>query len=161
MNQQYLKELLKYDPLTGVFTWNIKRGKMYPGKVAGYVNPLGYRIIMIDGSNYRAGRLAWLYMHGTLPDVVDHKKHWEKNNDRIDNLQPSSYKYNALNMPRRSDNTSGVVGVCRSKNRNNWTVQMWHNGKKLPSKDFKDFFEACCYRKSLENKYNFSPYHGK
>jgi hypothetical protein len=161
MNQKRLKDLLHYDPITGKFTWKVNHGHRRIGTEAGYVNDLGYRIIMIDYCNYRAGRLAWLYMYGVLPDVVDHKKHWEKSNDCISNLQPSSYQKNALNMPKRSDNTSGITGVCWHTSRKHWIVQIWVNKKKLPVQTFTDFFEACCCRKSLENKYGFSPYHGK
>lgn len=160
MNQQTLKHLLIYAPNTGVFTWKVPHGKMKPGTVAGYINNLGYRIIMLYGHNYRAGRLAWLYIHGYLPNIIDHTKHWEKSNDSINNLELSSYQDNAKNMPKRSDNTSGITGITWDKARKKWAVQ-FRSGSTKVSKRFIDFFEACCYRKSLEVQYNFSQYHGK
>lgn len=47
--QKTLKETLKYDPLTGHFTW-IKAisDKIKTGKRAGYTAPNGYRFIRIN-----------------------------------------------------------------------------------------------------------------
>ncbi|MFA6060809.1 MAG: hypothetical protein WC756_21610 [Taibaiella sp.] len=74
LTQEYLKSILHYDPDTGIFTWKERElysiGKMYKsqslntrfaGKKAGYVNKLGYVYIRIDGKDYLAHRLTFLY----------------------------------------------------------------------------------------------------
>jgi hypothetical protein len=49
-----LRELLDYDPATGVFTWRSPR-------------PSRYQLISVDGWTYQASRLAWLWMTGSWP----------------------------------------------------------------------------------------------
>jgi hypothetical protein len=66
-----LKESVSFDPDTGVFTW-IKTGRgVRTGKQAGSVDPKnGYRVIMINGVDYYAQRLAWFYVHGVWPKII-------------------------------------------------------------------------------------------
>jgi hypothetical protein len=48
MNQQRLKELLNYDPVTGVFTWRIESGSAHINTIAGVIKNNGYIKIGID-----------------------------------------------------------------------------------------------------------------
>ena len=59
ITQAKMKEVLHYDPLTGVFTWIVSRGFIKAGKVAG-----GAEAINFDGKRYSKKRLVWLYMTG-------------------------------------------------------------------------------------------------
>jgi len=66
LTQTRLKEILHYDPQTGIFTW-INSGK---GHVAGMVagtKVRGYLQIEADGKLYRGHIIAWLYMKGEFP----------------------------------------------------------------------------------------------
>lgn len=70
--QERIKELFHYDPETGVFTHKGKRrdwskAKKYGRIGAARIGSLGYALLMIDGSNYIAGPVAWCYMHGEWP----------------------------------------------------------------------------------------------
>lgn len=59
---------MDYDPCTGVFTWK-QTDVFHPrlkNKPAGYLKA-GYRQIEIDKEVYRAGHLAWLYVHRQWP----------------------------------------------------------------------------------------------
>jgi hypothetical protein len=119
LTQQHLKTILHYDPVTGVFTWNI-RPKQYIsiGSIAGYTRPDGYVDIKINNSNYKAHRLAWLYVHGNWPTCrIDHIDGNQSNN-RIANLRDASSSENAQNRKRKSvDNKSGYLGVSRKYNK--------------------------------------------
>lgn len=68
-----LRQILHYDPETGIFTWAKPRPKIRVGNQAGYIDKKGYRYTEIDGKGYFIHRLAWLYMTGTWPGgQIDH-----------------------------------------------------------------------------------------
>lgn len=54
-----LKQLLIYDPDTGLFVWRVSRGPNQAGDVAGTLIDNGYIHIGIDNKYYQASRLAW------------------------------------------------------------------------------------------------------
>ena len=125
MTPQRLRELLSYDPGTGVFVWRVDQGRVKSGAAAGDINTTGYRIIMIDGHNYRAGRLAWAISTGAWPTVlIDHKDR-DRSNDRLSNLREATFKQNAENMRR----PTGRTGVTWNKRRQQWQAKICHNYK--------------------------------
>lgn len=68
LTQENLKKLLHYDPDTGVFVWLSSGSGRKLGQPAGSAWNGGYRFIHIFGRDVQAARLAWLYVHGELPD---------------------------------------------------------------------------------------------
>ena len=52
MTQHRLKELLSYDPDTGIFTWNVCLGNARVGASAGAIKSNGYLIIGLDKKRY-------------------------------------------------------------------------------------------------------------
>ena len=63
LTQSKLKELLDYNPETGVFIWKVAppRKPSFVGKVAGCDSGRGHRIVKINQRIYFMHRLAWLY----------------------------------------------------------------------------------------------------
>lgn len=117
--QNRLKEMLIYYPETGIFIWNERRRGRKFGQIAGNLNKVsGYVCIVIDGNNYLAHRLAWLYVHGDFPSgeqsFIDHIN-GKKGDNRIVNLRKASHKENHRNKPITSNNSSGITGVTREK----------------------------------------------
>lgn len=112
LTQARLKELLSYDPLTGNFT-NLKSGKGRKpvGTVVGSPHKDGYVTSMIDGKNYMHHRLAWLYVHGVLPEADTYHRDGNRANNRLKNLRPAERYQNCQNAATRSDNLSGATGV--------------------------------------------------
>ena len=112
-----LRELLVYDPTTGIFTRSasvIGPGRKV-GRVAGSDNGQGYIKLAVDGRFYRAHRLAFLYMTGSWPlGEVDHINGVRSDN-RWGNLRDVSGADNTHNqrLPHKN-NTSGFLGVRRS-----------------------------------------------
>lgn len=129
LTQARLKELLHYDPETGQFTWLVDAGRAKADEQAGYLNPRGYRIIMIGGRNYRAARLAWLYVNGRFPaHLVDHRDR-VRSNDRIANLREATHKQNLENATRHRDASPGTVGVYWNALRKRWQAKIGHQHK--------------------------------
>jgi hypothetical protein len=106
-----LRELLNYDPATGIFTWKVNTYRKLKGKKAGSTASNGYWDIRIDRSLYKAHRLAWLYVHGRWPaDQIDHIN-GERADNRIENLRECSRAENMQNSPVRKDSQIGLKGV--------------------------------------------------
>lgn len=90
LTHERLKELLHYNPGTGVFTWLSHRSsRVRAGDVAGTVKPSGRRVIVIDKRDYFASRLAWFYVNATWPGVL-HCIDGDLDNLAIRNLAPAS-----------------------------------------------------------------------
>lgn len=122
ITQKELKELLDYNPTTGVFT-RIKQtsSRSLIGDVAGYVNSFGYRKIHLTKKGFKklycAHVLAWFYVYGVWPaSVIDHIDR-NKDNNAICNLRLATQTQNLANAKMWSTNTSGFRGVCRIKPR--------------------------------------------
>lgn len=133
ITQERLKELLHYDPNTGVFTWRIALGSRSAGSAAGCVwkgKCNKYIHVRIDRKLYYGQILAWLYMTGGYPpDEVDHKD-GDGLNNRWKNLRPASRFENMRNTRKRSNNTSGFKGVSYVKKHDRWTADIGHFGKR-------------------------------
>lgn len=111
-----LKEILSYDPETGVFVW-IKKpapraNRIKVGDIAGQNDPSGYIRISIDGKQYWAQRLALLYVNGQWPTGEADHMDGNRANNRIDNLRDVPKAMNVANKTRQSkNNTSSALGV--------------------------------------------------
>jgi len=161
LTQERLKELLDYDPETGVFTWLESRGSVTAGAVAGSRRKDGYRKIKINQKFYLEHRLAWLYVHGKFPlDQIDHIN-GVKDDNRLDNFREVDHRENQRNTKRHFDNASGVTGVCWNKAAGKWHSRITSATKLENLGYFDNFFEACCARKSAEKRYGFHPNHGR
>jgi len=116
LTAERLREVLDYDPATGLFRWRITNSNSRgAGKVAGSTKVRSYRQIQIDRRRYCAHRLAWLYMHGAWPSgELDHKN-CDSTDDRIANLRPASRQQNCANM--RAKNATGLKGIDRRLNK--------------------------------------------
>lgn len=140
MNAERLRQLLSYDPETGVFTWRIARGPVVAGSAAGF--PIGrYWMICVDGRDYSAHRLAWLHMHGHWPaEDVDHT-----NGDGLDNraanLREATRTENCCNTRRGSRNTSGEKGVSYWSKPEKWVAEVVLHGRRVHLSKH-DTFEA-------------------
>lgn len=161
ITQSELKELLHYNPETGVFTRIVNRSQnARKDDITGF-KQLGYLSVKINGKQYLLHRLAWLYITGEWPtEDIDHVDHIRDNN-RWNNLREVSRAENLKNQSMRKSNSSGITGVSWDKSRNRWKIQINLNGIRKTLARSKDFFESCCIRKSSENKYGFHENHGK
>lgn len=124
ITQEQLKEVLHYDPDTGVFTWTKEPGNgVQKDSIAGHVSSsTGYRGIFINRKRYRAGRLAWLYMEGYFPEnQIDHRNRI-RHDDRFHNLRHVTKQCNLRNSKVSEKNTSGIKGVTWNKAAKKWVA---------------------------------------
>jgi len=166
ITQARLKELLHYNPKTGVFTWKVSKGsRAKAGSDAGSSRKSKrtyYRQIKIDGVLHLSHRLAWLYVHGKFPDGdIDHEDgnglhNWMKN------LRDVTTRLNNKNMPLPRGNTSGVIGVSFDKQNGKWLAQIsTESGKKKNLGRFADINDAIAVRRAAEVKHGYHPNHGR
>ena len=105
----------------------------------------GYIIICYDGFYIFAHRLAFAIKSGFWPiEEVDHKNRIKSDNRWV-NLRTSTRLNNNINRGLRKDNSTGIAGVSK---RCSGAFRVRVDGVRLG--DYKDFFEACCVRKSAE-----------
>ena len=164
--QEELKANFNYDPDTGDFTWlNDRTGRwgIKAGDKAGSILKMkcGKRYVRLQTNRtyMMAHRAAFLYMEGWLPEEVDHDD-GDGTNNKWSNLKGSTRKLNALNLRKRSDNSSGVTGVTWQKDRNKWMAHIHIDNKMKNLGRFEDFDTAVSVRKEAERKYNFNTNHG-
>lgn len=150
MTQQRLKELLDYNPDTGVFTWKVSpRRGIHPGEVAGQAS----QKIRVDTVLYKASRLAWLYMTGHWPLCeVDHRNRNPQDN-RWENLRDVTGRVNSQNVGRKKNNTSGYIGVSWDKKYQKWAAYLMLDRKKIHLGYFKSKEDAAEARKKAESYY--------
>lgn len=155
LTQSRLRDLLDYNPDTGVFTWLQYRSQLAAiGMVAGRVNmTTGYVEIQVDGIRYKAHRLAWLYWHGVMPDKqVDHINSCRTDN-RITNLREATRSQNQQNTGLTKSNKSGRKGVYFRDGK--WQAQAQINGKKYHLGRHLTVDEASkAYEEFCKGKYN-------
>ena len=147
ITQSELKYKLHYNQDTGIFTW------IKSGKVAGFTRN-GYIIIGINQKEYRAHRLAWLYVYGKMPNkFIDHIN-LNKSDNTISNLREATISQNAMNVKLSSKNKSGYKGVSWNKEKNKWRVALKLNNKQKHFGYFNDLEFASLVAKEAIDKYH-------
>jgi hypothetical protein len=131
ITQERLKQLLHYDPDTGVFTRIQSNRADRLGKQPGSRNTKGHVQIRLDGTLYVAHRLAWLYTNGEFPvNQLDHID-GDKTNNKIANLREATNKQNQENVPLQVNNTSGYRGVSFDKRLKKFRAYVCHNRQQI------------------------------
>lgn len=150
LTQSALKEVIHYDPETGIFSRIIKNGT----KSAGSINKFGYICIGIKNKIYKAHRLAFLYMTGKFPLFdVDHIDGNRSNNKWV-NLRDAETLINCQNRrkPQKNSTSCGILGV--SLVGNSYVARITVNKKTLYLGSFKSSDSACQAYLTAKRKYH-------
>lgn len=120
LSAERLRELLHYDPETGVFARKVRASQQPAGARADIAmhgkRSIGYRCIKVRGHRFMAHRIAWAMHYGEWPGgCVDHIN-GDRSDNRIDNLRVVSAALNSQNQRSPHANSkTGVMGVHRDK----------------------------------------------
>ncbi len=129
---QRAREILHYDPETGIFTRKVRTAQRHQVGDRACGNPVkaGHLRVAFDGEKYLAHRLAWLYIYGEWPKkYIDHIN-GDPADNRIANLRDVSLKTNSENQRRcRRDNQAGVLGIHQAANGIDWVARIQIDGK--------------------------------
>jgi len=159
INAVTVRELLSYNPETGVFTWNQSVStQVNRGDVAGHVESNRYRRIQISGVRYLAHRLAWLVSHGEFPpDEIDHIN-GVRDDNRLSNIRLATKTQNQRNKALGRQNKLGVFGVRWKANGFEAFIKL--AGKNVYLGRYGNIFDAACARKTAEIEHGFDANHG-
>lgn len=130
LTQAKLRSVLHYDPVTGIFTYLVRRGfRVKVGDVAGALSSNGYVRLSVNYRRYYGQRLAWLYMTGEWPRrQVDHKNTIRSDN-RWTNLRPATNRLNNENRrAAHSSNITGFLGAGPTRN-GNYRARIYARGR--------------------------------
>lgn len=128
LTAERLREVLDYDPATGVMTW---RNTVKTRKTAGCKRRDGYVVIRIDDVLYYRHRLAWLYVFGIEPTYTIDHINGIQGDDRFDNLRDVPIAINSQNQRKASprNKSNGLLGVQR--NHGGWQGHITVKGKRM------------------------------
>lgn len=143
---EVLRELLNYDPETGVLTWcwrgqawssclreHMRWNATWAGKEAGRISVYGYRVVKIFGQVKMAHCVAWAMVHDSwMPDgyFIDHIN-GNRADNRLANLRKATWSENQRNRARGRNNTSGVKGVNYYPPNGKWCAQIGYEGRRV------------------------------
>lgn len=153
-----VREMLLYDPETGIFTYKVGVGSAGVGDVAGTMHHSGYWDINVCGNVFRAHRLAWLYVYGAMPSSgIDHIN-GDRADNKISNLRQATQAENCQNVGTSKLNTSGVTGLHWHKLVKKWMAYIHVDKRRIILGYFSDKDEAARVRAEAKMKYHtFNP----
>jgi hypothetical protein len=122
-----LRQLLVYDPVTGLFQWRVAaNSRARIGDVAGSPRCDGCWQIKIDGRSYSAHRLAWLYMTGEWPPRGVNFRNHVRSDASWENLRLASPMQ--VSQGKKHCNRLGVKGVSLTLS-GNYSARIRVNGR--------------------------------
>lgn len=127
---ELVRELVNYDPETGVFTLRSSPKAHCVGNILGAVDAKGYVRFNIQKISVAAHRVAWVHQYGYWPrDQIEHVNGVRSDN-RIANLRECTNAENRQNIKREGYGVSGHVGVHRGYG-GKWVASIGLAGKRV------------------------------
>ena len=156
-----INEYLSYDSDSGIFRWKKSKGSSRAGSEAGCVSSLGYLIIKLNGTYYKAHRIAYALIHGiSNTDSVDHINR-VKTDNMISNLRISTASENSRNMTENRLSTTGKRGVTYHKRDKMYQASIRTGHKRIHLGYFMTLDEASMAYERAAKKYHLDFYYNK
>ena len=155
MNIEKMREYIKYDPDSGLMTWQkvLSNRGVVGSECGSNLDDKGYKRVCFMGKQYRAHRVAWALYYGKEPtDQIDHIN-GNRVDNRICNLRLATNTENSRNAGLSKNNTSGFTGVTWHKRCNKWVAQITVNRKNHNLGLYADKNEAIKVRKEAEKRH--------
>lgn len=125
LTAERVRFLFSYNPTTGELLWrNPSTHRLAVGERVGAITANGRLAVGIDGQRHYAHRVAWLYVHGVLPQENISAKNGDYTDLRLDNFEVQSFAATARKSGLRKTNTSGVRGVIWDKGKRKWRAEI-------------------------------------
>lgn len=179
LTQEIVRELLDYDPDTGILTWkerdvkwfsasgkntalgnSVRWNSRYSGIQIKTMDSKGYLYVRVFKKHYLAHRIVWLWENGCIPNQIDHIN-GNKTDNRYINLRNIDNQENSKNRAIGINNKSGVIGIGFHKVSNKWRAEIMNNKKYVYLGLFETKEEAINARKIAESSFNYHENHGR
>lgn len=178
---ELLRELLVYDPHTGMLWWKARKPehfaatknksaeslcKWWNGRFAGTpalnaIGNHGCRHGKINGTLHYAHRVAWALQTGSWPvNDIDHED-GNRSSNLFRNMRDATHRENMQNKRRYRSNKTGHPGVSFRPKSNKWQAFIGGSGGRTYLGTFDTFADAVQARKQAEAAHGFHPNHGR
>lgn len=122
------RELLDYDPATGLLSWRHERRRVRVGDLAGTVDGKFAPAICIDYRSYSTARVVWLHQTGSWPRGSIVHCDGDAHNNRMENLRDSRENYESGRVLQREENLYGALQLANGR----WRAQSYDRARKQP-----------------------------
>ena len=141
MTRSELMQLVDYSPETGILRAKVRRTSTK--EILGSKSVRQKRVylrVCINRKHYYAHRLAWFYVYGKWPKLLDHIN-GDGCDNRISNLREASHSENHANQRIRQDSATKLKGVSVQQN-GKFRAVITKNGRDISLGTFKTAGEA-------------------
>jgi hypothetical protein len=126
-----MKPDLTPEEVRSAFLYDAASGKFFlreSGAEVGTTDLAGYAKIGFRGTQYLTHRLAWLYVYGRWPSIIDHID-GDPSNNALANLREVTHSQNLANAPAFPSSRTGIRGVHYHPRAKKYRVQLTRGWK--------------------------------